>query len=218
MVNHADEDGNTALLLAAFGGHANCVCALLQANGIDVNAAAEYWGSPLLTTIRRRVRGWEACARALASAKGIDLSYRHQRRGRTALHEVCAAKHAALAEHLLIAGGCRFALTAAGQGISYLPTKGGDTALALAAGDKAVAKVFASGVDYWQRRLHGRHGWAMKEVALALLLVRQRLDAPYEPPAPGPALAAGALPHLPEEIWLAALGFLRSADFMPPNL
>jgi len=24
--------------------------------------------------------------------------------------------------------------------------------------------------------------------------------------------------YLPEEIWLAALGFLRSADFMPPSV
>jgi len=30
--------------------------------------------------------------------------------------------------------------------------------------------------------------------------------------------AGGALPHLPEEIWLAALGFLRSANFFPLNL
>ena len=53
----------------------------------------------------------------------------------------------------------------------------------------------------------------MKEVARTLLLVRQRLGA-HAPAAPAPAPAAGALPHLPEEIWLAALGFLRSADFM----
>ena len=79
-----------------------------------------------------------------------------------------------------------------------------------------MTKVFASGVDYWWRRLHGRHGWAMKEVVRTLLLVRQRLDAhALAEPAPAAAGALLPLPHLPEEIWLAALGFLRSADFMP---
>ena len=51
----------------------------------------------------------------------------------------------------------------------------------------------------------------MREAARTLMLVRQRLDATA-------ALAGGALPHLPEEIWLAALGFLRSADFMPRHM
>ena len=108
------------------------------------------------------------------------------------------------------------ALTTAGRGHGYddIPTKASDTALALAAGDTAVAQVFAPGVDYWQRRRHGAHGWAMKEAAWTLLLVRQRLDA-LDPEALGPTAEDGATPHLPEEIWLAALGFLRSADFMP---
>ena len=149
-------------------------------------------------------------ARALASAKGIGLDYRHQRHGRPALHEVGGAKHAALAKHLLVAGGCRFALTTQGHACAH--RAGGDTALALAAGDKAVAKVFAAGVDYWQRKLHGGHGWVTKEAARALLLIHQRLDAH------APAGPAGNLPHLPEEIWVAALGFLRSADYMPLNL
>ena len=56
----------------------------------------------------------------------------------------------------------------------------------------------------------------MKEAVQTLLLVRQRLDARALLDA-APA-AAGSLPHLPVEIWLAALGFLRSADFMPLNL
>ena len=209
-VNRANGIGFTALTLAAHTGHDGCMRALLRSDGVDVGR-----GRPLLLTIKMRRGGWEACARALASAKGIGLNHRAHGSGRTALHEVCAAKHAALAEHLLIAGGCRFSLTATGHDRNYAYTKAGDTALALAAGDKAVAKVFASGVDYWQRRHHGRHGWAMKDAVHTLLLVRQRLNA-HALAAPGPAQwAAGTLPHLPEEIWLAALGFLRSADFMP---
>ena len=113
-VNHADVrcgGGHTALTMAAFCGHAGCVRALLCADGTDVNVGAGCLGRgpPLVCTIKDRRGDWEDCARALASAKGIDLNHRLQRCGRTALHEACAAKHAALVEHLLIAGGCRSA-------------------------------------------------------------------------------------------------------------
>ena len=157
----ATGSGCTPLTTAACVGNAVLVLRLLGATGVAVNHAVQGGGTALMLAIRTRVSDWEACARALASAKGIDLNYRPQEFGHTALHVVCALKHAALAKHLLIAGGCRFALTTAGQDIYYQPTEAGNTALALAVGDRAVAKVFASGVDYWQRRLHGGHGWAM---------------------------------------------------------
>ena len=109
-----------------------------------------------------------------------------------------------MAEVLLVAGGCRF-----------LRDERGATPLDCADGHKGVAEVFASGVDYWQRKRHGGHAWVMKEVVETLLLVRQRLDA-HALANPGAAHAqVPLLPHLPEEIWLAALGFLRSADYMP---
>ena len=207
-VNQAHMSGATALCLAAGEGNLGCIRALLTARGIDVNTrAAHYNSSPLIDAVTCRHGDWEGCARALALAKDADVSRRsppgHTASGRNALHLVCASKHAALAAHLLAAGGCRFTLDLHG-----------DTAVALAAGDAAVLKVFASGVDYWQRKRHGGHAWAMKEVAWTLLLVRQRLCA-QALAAPGPAAAPGALSHLPEEIWLAACGFLRSADFVP---
>ena len=74
--------------------------------------------------------------------------------------------------HLLTAGSCRFALALATPGAEpSLPP------LALAGDDKAVRAVFLSGVDYWQRRLHGGHSWVMRQVVKTLLLVRQRLAA-----------------------------------------
>ena len=192
--------------------------ALLQADGVEVNQVAEYQGTSLLAAINASVyaaSGWEDCARMLAAAKHIDINFYHAGLMRTALHRICELKHAALAAHILTAGGCRFALDKRGQ-----------TPLALAAGDKAVLKVFASGVDYWQRRRHGGHSWATREAVTTLLLVRQRLDAQGAAAVPqghralrsrsrSLAQAAAQLPHLPEEIWLAACGFLRSADFMP---
>ena len=63
----------------------------------------------------------------------------------------------------------------------------------------------------------------MRDVVLAVMLVRQRLDAaPQTAAAARPtrrrrAIAAAntahTLVHLPEEIWLLMCGFLRSADF-----
>ena len=207
--NCTSDAGETALYLAACDGHRDCVRLLLAVGGIDVNQAGGS-ASPLLDVVDCRQGDWEGCARDLASAKGIDLNHhRDYDGGGTALHVVCLHKHAALADYLLTAGGCRFARDNAGG-----------TALALAAGDKAVTKAFASGVDYWRRKLHGGHAWVMKEVVRTVLLVRQRVDArALLHPAPG--TAAGVLPitlpHLPEEIWLAPLAFLRSADFMPSN-
>merc|ERR1712086_1200790 len=104
---------------------------------------------------------------------------------RTALHDACTKQSAEIVEVLLLAGGCRF-----------LRDDDGKTPLDLAAGHKGVLKVFASGVDYWQRTRHGGHSWALKEAVTSLLLVRQRLDAL--------APAAALLVHLPEEIWLVA--------------
>ena len=107
--NHANEYGGTALDGAAVNGHAACVRALLEMEGIDVNRVGHQHRTVLLGTVMRAVDpGWEGCARALASAKNIDLNDRHAPTGKTALHFVCSKKNAALASHLLIAGGCRF--------------------------------------------------------------------------------------------------------------
>ena len=87
---------------------------------------------------------------------------------------------------------------------------------------KAILALFASGVDYWQRPRHREHSWAMKEVVLALMLTRQRLDNAPVPEAQDRAAAdprglprplRTPLPRLPEEMWLRACSFLRSADF-----
>ena len=164
-----------------------------------------------------------------ATAKGANpaLADRH---GWTALHHACKNQDAELAAVLLAAGSCRFVQEAAPCDTRRPP-------LDLAAGSKAVRAVFLSCVDYWQRRRHGGHSWAMKRVVLAMMLVRQRLDA--RPRAPSPSSAAGparALPaahaaaappsclqrerpaarclvHLPEEVWLLMCAFLRGADF-----
>ena len=75
-----------------------------------------------------------------------------------------------------------------------------------------------SGIDYWQRKLHVHHSWAMKQAVLTLLLIEQRCNPGKSgfswrviraPPAEDPDM----LLHLPEEIWLEILQFLRSADF-----
>ena len=176
-------------------GHTACVHALLAVAGIDANLASTDDG---LTALMLAVDGKHpSCVRALAAAKGISINLRCPQFGnKSALHDACEAQSAEMAEVLLLAGGCRF-----------LHDEDGKTPLGLAAGHKGVVKVFASGVDYWQRRRHGTHAWAMKGVVTTLLLVRQRLGVL--------APAAGSLRCLPEEIWLAMCCFLRGADFTP---
>ena len=107
-----------------------------------------------------------------------------------------------MATLVLAGGGDRFATTAQGRTPLEVTTS------------KAIRELFRQGIDYWQHRRHAQHSHAMKEVARTLLLVDQRLDADAERLAPH---MPAALPYLPVEIWLVVLGFLRSADFMPPS-
>jgi hypothetical protein len=120
---------------------------------------------------------------------------------------------------LLLGGGCRFKLTTS---TFYLRqgTAGDGTPLGMTT-NPDVRTLFASGIDYWQRKHHAHHSWAMKEVVLTLLLVAQRMRAHADITQPL-AISSDAhqpvqhqprsLPLLPEEIWLELLGFLRSAD------
>ena len=249
--NQAKNNGVTALMMASQNCHAVIARALLAVDGIDANHVpatnatialilAPQQDDPEIVRALLAVDGINAdhantngaalmlavfksdlsCVRALAAAKGTNINLPCQAYdNRSALHGACTLQRADVVEALLLAGGCRF-----------LRDDGGNTPLDLAAGNTDVLKVFASGINYWQRKRHGRHSWAMKEAIATLLLVRQRLDAQGAasvPPAVpqghralrsrslAPTHAAVRLPHLPEEIWLAACGFLRSADFMP---
>ena len=170
--------------------------------GIDANYTTASAGFTALTLAV--LMGKPACVRALAAAGRVDVNQQSPQRGnRSALHMACSARSAEMAELLLLAGGRR-----------ALRDDHGSTPLDYAEGSKGVVAVFASGVDYWQRTRHTDHTRALKEAVAALLLARQRLDARAAlPPAPPPALPP--LPHLPEEIWLAACRFLCSADFVP---
>lgn len=193
-VNHTTTHGWTALMLACDNGHAEVVRALLAVAGIDVNHVTPGGSSAL----KRAAANWHVgCVRALVGAKGIDLNLASEIDGHTALHLACVHRYLCTArvetvELLLTAGGCRFRRTHAGN-----------TPLDMEAGDVRVVEVFASGVDYWQRLRHWGHGWGMKEAVLTVLLGRQRVAG----------LDAGVC--LPEELWLMALTYLRSADFMP---
>ena len=227
-----EDDGlptETALIYACHSGHAACARALVATERVDANHL-DIDGEPPIIIVNksssphRRGMALE-CARVLVGARGIGLGPRDCD-GRTALHLAALQRNAEMASLLLVAGGCRFARETD-------PTDTRRTPLELADDSKegkAVRAVFLSGVDYWQRRRHGGHSWAMRQVVLALLLVRQRLDAAPAAPATArrttrqsrvagasatPRAAAQALVHLPEEIWLLVCGFLRSADFLP---
>jgi ankyrin repeat protein len=198
--NLAGDDGYTALIFAALCGYTDIVCALLAVDGIDANLAGNDGCTAL---IHASGGGHVGCARALAAAAGIRINLRGPGFGNmSALHIACTIESSAtrveMAGLLLTAGGCRFQRNDTGE-----------TPLDMAAGDVRAVEVFASGVDYWQRVRHSCHGWGMKEVVMTVLLVRQRVDGFAE------GTSVPMLVHVPEEMWLMALTFLRSADFMP---
>ena len=189
----------------------------------------------------RTYNGFRAVVRALAVAKDVHINHRSGITSgyprSTALHWCCRSQDPELAADLLLAGSCRFARDY--QGFTPLDRalyKGPDAAAkkrlpplgaprhseghckckshakTLKKARKKLKAVFLSGIDYWQLRHHSRHAWAMKEVVTTLLLIDQRLDAVAEQLAPG---TPATLPYLPKDLWLATLGFVRSADFGP---
>ena len=202
--NQANGRGETALAVATQNEHRACVLALLAADGVAIDAS------------RASDQGWTAlehavinndtvCARAiLAAAGGVDLGHRNF--GWTALHFACKNASAEMATLLLVAGGCRFAPESAPQVTRRAP-------LALAGNTRGVRAAFLAGADYWQRTRHRGHSGAMKGVVLALMLTRQRLDAAAAVARRGGTMRG--LARLPEELWLAVCGFIRSADFAP---
>jgi len=164
------------------------VRALVADEGFDANRALT--GNGCTALMLAVDHNHPSCVRALAAVRGIDINIRcAQYFCKTALHDACFEQSAEMVEVLLVAGGCRF-----------VRDELGNTPLDDAKGHTGVATVFASGVDYWQRTRHRGHSCSMKEAVTTVLLVRTRLGS-------------GLGPHLPEEMWLAACGFLRSADF-----
>jgi len=201
-VNCTDHFGETAVALAAQNGNLPILRALLAVDGIDQNTENEYGDTALM---RATAEGQERVVRVLVTAKGtIDIN-REDGDGDTLLHDACNVvnSHEAMdvAKVLLMGGSCRF-----------MVNREGKTALDMARKNPSVHKdlhtLFASGIDYWQRKHHDGHSYAMRQVVTTALLLRQRLDAKSSPLGVLPEL-----PELPEEIWLNLCTFLRSADF-----
>ena len=218
-INLQDRDGWTALAFACVRGSESAAAAaeaLLAVGGIDASLADSTGRTPLyraassikmLHTVQRLLQRKEVDANA-ATAEGV-----------TPLHHACWQTHPGMVRAMLLGGGCRFKLTTdpfyLGQG-----TAGDGTPLGLTT-NADVRTLFASGIDYWQRKHHAHHSWTMKQVVLTLLLVAQRMGLHVHITQPL-ALSSDAhtpvlhqpqsIPLLPEEIWLELLGFLRSAD------
>ena len=178
------------------------VHALLAVDSIAPNRTTnDYDTSALMITF---ANGHTSCARALVACPGIVINPKSPRFANdTAFNDACngleGTTRVVMVGLLLLVDGCHFRRNT-----------DGDTPPDVAEGDAGIVNVFASAVDYWQRRRNGGHSWVMQEAVWTLLLVRQRLGALA--PATGGSTAPALLP---DAIRLAACAFLRSADFMP---
>jgi len=168
------DNGSTPLVNACDFGHADVVVTLLALGRVDAEHACHDDETPLSTAA---ANGWHRCVRAIAPH--CDVNRRVC--GRSALHVTRCADTAAA---LLLAGACRF-----------LHNRDGITPQEAAYGNAAVVAVFDSGIDYWHRVRHAKHGHAMREAVATLLLVWARVGS------------------LPVEMWLLVCTFVRSADW-----
>lgn len=99
--NAADEDGWTALHLAALNDRAAVVALLLAQSGIDANVRNKWKSTPLMLAASR---GHLEPLRLLAEHAGIDLDARADYYGRTALIEAARNGHLELVTLLLEKG------------------------------------------------------------------------------------------------------------------
>jgi ankyrin repeat protein len=100
-VNAADEDGWTALHLAALNDRAAVVELLLAEPGVEVNARTKWKSTPLMVAASR---GHLGPVQLLAAHEGIDLDARADYYGRTALIEAARNGHLELVSLLLAKG------------------------------------------------------------------------------------------------------------------
>ena len=212
-INLQDDSGFTALAWACENGSGSTAEALLAVEGIDASLADNNGHTPLYYAADDSMLH---TVQLLLQRKEVHASTTNTR-NITPLHYACYRNQLAMVRALLLGGGCRFRLT---TDTCFLRegTGGDGTPLGITT-NADVRTMFASGIDYWQRRHHAHHSWAMKQVALTLLLVAQRrgVHAATSTQSGAPHTAVQyppmSLPLLPEELWLEVLGFLRSADF-----
>jgi ankyrin repeat protein len=209
----------TALHLACNANNTACAEALIQTNMVDVNLQNRPGFTPLvLATVAPADIG---LIRPLLAAKGVHVNTASHTTGLTALHIASAGNDTDAVHALLMGGGCRFKQTTASgsEDVMLHPTVAGTLPFGLAT-ETAVRQLFLAGVDYWQRKNHAHHSWAMKQVVRTVLRIRQRQCRSGSPAAPHPrgrAAAEGGTqrlpPPMPAEMWMEVLRFLRSADF-----
>ena len=210
-VNAVDPAEHTALFYAAQLSVA-CTEALLKVDGIDVNLAGGHNGNGITPLHGAAEHDMVLNVRRLLACTGIDPNPMRKLTGTTPLHIASYLGSLEVTRALLLGGGCRFHQTIVDHYVDH-GTPGDGSPLGVT-NSKDVRKLFHAGIDYWQRKLHVYHSSAMKEVVRTLLLIEQHLDAGT---AAAVRMARDLLPHLPEELWLETLGYLRSADFGPSS-
>merc|ERR1712096_506691 len=98
-INHRDEDGDTALTIAANNGHVEVVTALLRMDNININHASDSGATALFMACQN---GHRDVVDDLLHAKGIDVNHTEDRC--TPLWAAAGEGHTAIVAALLRAG------------------------------------------------------------------------------------------------------------------
>ena len=174
-VNRRDDHQRTALHFACENDDCRSIRAIAKVDGVDLNMSCRDGYTPLLTAAKK---GNTRAVQTLLKAKGIRVGLKPDLYPmEDALHIAAFFGHTETVRAILLGGGCRFKL-------NHAYARGTVRACFSLTVDSpaglAVHSVLRSGVDYWQRRHHAHHSWAMKQVVQAILLAGHRLAVDAE--------------------------------------
>jgi hypothetical protein len=203
----------TPLQVAVCENDADLVHVLAGSIKVDVNAAFRDGVQETPLQLAAHL-GNADILKSLLDRVDIRVNAPHPDHGTTALHYASFCGKQDAARTLLLGGGCRIKLTTDNHLLSH-GTAGNGTPLGMTT-DTNMRTLFASGMDYWQRKHHVHHSWAMKQVVFTLLLVQHSFAARHQDQDQQQQQhhrQPQQQPRLPVEMWWMVCCYLRSADF-----
>ena len=148
-INLQDDSGFTALARACNNGSGSTAEALLAVENIDATLADNNGYAPLHYAVLDYMFH---TVQLLLRRKEVNV-IATDTRNMTPLHYACYRNHPGMVRALLLGGGCRFKLTTDTYYLLYHGTADDGTSLGMTT-NADVRTMFASWIDYWQRRHH----------------------------------------------------------------